>query len=72
MESTNEVRGLLHRATHRIPGIRAHVEWPVGHQGNPAHGHVPRRGRNHSAARPARFMPAWQRRVEAFFRGLSR
>ena len=63
-ESTS--RRLLHRATHHIPGVPAHVERPAGHQGTTAHG----RGgtpRNHSQARPPRFLPAWQRRVAAFF-----
>ncbi|MFC7758966.1 hypothetical protein ACFQY4_13960 [Catellatospora bangladeshensis] len=25
--------GLLHRATHRTPGVPAHAERPAGHQG---------------------------------------
>lgn len=67
-------RGLLHWATHRIPGVPAHVERSVGHQGgrvwrcavashpSPSYGR-----RNHSAARPARVMVAWQSRIAAFF-----
>jgi len=61
-------RGLLHRATHRIPGVPTHAERPPGHQGTPVHGRPslnPRR--NHSAARPPRVMVAWQRRIAAFF-----
>jgi hypothetical protein len=63
--------GLLHRATHRIPGVPAHTERPAGHQGTavrgaPAHS-SPNRRWNHSPARPPRFMPAWQRRIAAFF-----
>jgi len=76
MKMTDErsFRGLLHRATHRIPGVPAHAERPAGHQGTAVHGHARRRGDvapnpspNHSQARPPRFMPAWQRRIAAFF-----
>jgi hypothetical protein len=69
--------GLLHRATHRIPGVPAHAERPAGHQGTAVHGRARRLGvaprlspnhrRNHSAARPPRFMLAWQQRIAAFF-----
>lgn len=54
---------LLHRATHRLSGVPAHVDRPAGHQGTTAHRHE----RHHSPARPPRFMAAWQRRVAAFF-----
>jgi hypothetical protein len=75
---TNEhlFRRLLHWATHRIPGVPAHAERLAGHQGTAVHGCGRRRGAphpslnhrwNHSPARPARFMPAWQRRIAAFF-----
>ena len=67
-------RGLLHRATHRIPGVPAHAERPAGHQDTAVHSRAQRRGVaspihrwNHSPARPPRFMPAWQRRIAAFF-----
>lgn len=60
MTNKRSLRGLLHEATHRIPGVPMHVERPAGHQGTPVHGH-------HSPARPPRFMPAWQRRIAAFF-----
>jgi hypothetical protein len=60
-------RDLLHRATHRIPGVPTHAEQPAGHQATPVHGRVRRPSLNHSAARPPRFMPAWQRRIAAFF-----
>jgi hypothetical protein len=70
--------GLLHRATHRIPGVPAHAERPAGHQGTAVHGRARRRGGivaqpspnhrlNHSPANPPQFMPAWQRRIAAFF-----
>ncbi|GAA0933910.1 hypothetical protein [Virgisporangium aurantiacum] len=74
---THSFRGLLHRATHRIPGVPAHAEpLPSGHQGAAAHGRgesrhpggvTAHRSPNHSPARPPRFLPAWQRRIAAFF-----
>ena len=77
MTTKHSVRGLLHWATHRIPGVPAHVERPAGHQGTTVHGRAGRRGAashpslnhrwNHSPARPPRFMPAWQRRIAALF-----
>ena len=73
MRNEHSLRGLLHRVTHRIPGVAAHAEQPAGHQGTAVHG----RGAaaqpslhhrwNRSPARPPRFLPAWQRRVAAFF-----
>lgn len=30
---THPLRALLHEATHRVPGVPAHVEHPPGHQG---------------------------------------
>ena len=62
-------RELLHAVTHRVPGVPAHVERPAGHQGTAVHGHgiAPRPSPNHSPGRPPRFMPAWQRRIAAFF-----
>jgi hypothetical protein len=47
MKMTNERswRGLLHRATHRIPAVPAHAELPAGHQGTTVHGRVRRPGR---------------------------
>ena len=77
MTDKHSFRGLLHRATHRIPGISAHAERPVGHQGRARHGRVRRRcvashpspnhGQHHSAAHPPRVMVAWQSRIAAFF-----
>jgi hypothetical protein len=71
---------LLHRATHRIPGVPTHGERPAGHQGNTQRGRPRRHGdaakpphpspnnrRNHSPARPPRVTAAWQRRIAAFF-----
>ena len=73
----NKERGLLHWATHRIPGVPAHAERPAGHQGAAVHGRAGRRGTaphpslnrrwNHSPGRPPRVMLAWQRRIAAFF-----
>jgi hypothetical protein len=76
MTNKRSFGGLLHWATHRIPGVPAHAEQPAGHQGMPVHGRGRRRGAphpslnhrwNHSPARPPRFKPAWQRRIAAFF-----
>ena len=76
MTAESSLRSLLHKAIHRIPGVPAHVEQPAGHKGPPVHGRGRGRGAphpspnhqwNHSPARPPRFMPAWQRRVAAFF-----
>ncbi|MET7419958.1 hypothetical protein [Dactylosporangium sp. NPDC005555] len=73
MTNGHSFRGLLHRATHRIPGVPAHAGRPAGHQGAAVHGRgaapqpSPNRRWHHSPARPPRFMPAWQRRVAAFF-----
>jgi hypothetical protein len=71
---------LLHRATHRIPGVPTHAERPAGHQGDAQHGRARRRGDapqpsrpspnnrwNRSPAHPPRVMAAWQRRNAALF-----
>ncbi len=62
MPTEHPFRGLLHRATHRLPGVPAHAERPAGHHGGASHPSW-----NHSPARAPRFMSAWQRRVAAFF-----
>jgi hypothetical protein len=82
MTNEHSSRGLLHRATHRIPGVPGHAERPGGHQGTAVHGRPRRPGGlaarpspnhrwNHSPGRSPgrspRFMPAWQRRIAAFF-----
>ncbi len=77
MTKPHPFRDLLHRATHRVPGVPGHIERPVGHQGTAVHGRARHGGVaprpslnhrwNHSPARPARFLPAWQRRIAAFF-----
>jgi len=78
MTTERSLRGLLHWATHRIPGVPAHAERSAGHQGTVVHGRTRRPGGaaahpslnhrwNHSPAHPPRFMPAWQRRIAAFF-----
>jgi hypothetical protein len=76
MANNHSFRGLLHRATHRIPAVPAHVERPAGHQGTAVHGRArcpgapypsPNHRWNHSPARSPRFMVAWQRRIAAFF-----
>jgi len=73
MANERSLHGLLHRATHRIPAVPAHAERPAGHQGTAVHRRgdaphpSPNHGWNHSPAHPPRFMPAWQRRIAAFF-----
>jgi hypothetical protein len=77
MTDERSLRGLLHRATHRIPGVPAHTERPAGHQGGARQGSAPGRAVapqpslnhrwNHSPARPQRVMVAWQRRIASFF-----
>ncbi|MEV6633542.1 hypothetical protein AB0M54_22615 [Actinoplanes sp. NPDC051470] len=70
MATKHSFRGLLHGASHRVPGVPAHVERAAGHQGTTDQGRSQRplnRRRNHSPARPPRFLAAWQRRVAAFF-----
>jgi hypothetical protein len=62
-----KAHAILHRVTHRIPGVPAHTEQPAGHQHTTAHDRPQHHGRNHSLARPPRFMSAWQRRVAALF-----
>jgi len=78
MTDEHSFRGLLHWATHRIPGVPAHAERPLGHQGTAVHGRARRPGGvaarpspnhrwNHSPARLPGLMVAWQRRIAAFF-----
>jgi hypothetical protein len=73
MANRHSFRGLLHWATHRIPGVPAHAERPAGHQSMAVHGRgvAPQPSLNHrwnhSSARPPQFMPAWQRRIATFF-----
>jgi hypothetical protein len=77
MTDEHSFRGLLHWATHRIPGVPTHAERPAGHHGTAVHGRARRAGAgphpspnhrwNHSPDRPPRFMVAWQRRIAAFF-----
>ena len=81
MTNKYSLRSLLHWATHRLPGVPGHVERSAGHHGTTVHGRsgrpdvAPRRSLNHqwnrrwnhSPARPARFLPAWQRRIAAVF-----
>lgn len=67
---------LLHRMTHRIPGVPARAERPAGHQGRARHGRAWRRSAahrsqnhrlNHSSARPPRVLVVWQTRIARFF-----
>lgn len=65
MAKEHSFRGLLHRATHRLPGVPPHTERQAGHHG--PHSGAPHPSRHHSPARPPRFLPAWQRRIAALF-----
>ena len=65
MTDEHSFRGLLHRATHRVPGVPAHAEQPAGHQGT-THGHARLGSRAHTA-RPPRVLVAWQRPIAALF-----
>ncbi|MGH3375496.1 MAG: hypothetical protein ACRDP6_12210 [Actinoallomurus sp.] len=77
MADKHPFRDLLHRATHRIPGVPAHVEQPAGHHGkthrnrawraSAVHHRSQNHSWNHSPARPPRVLAAWQRRIGAFF-----
>jgi len=71
MTDERSFRGLLHRATHRIPGVPAHAERPAGHQDGARRAVAPppslNHRWNHSPARPPRVMAAWQSRIAAFF-----
>jgi len=77
MTTEHSFRGLLHRATHRVPAVPAHAERPAGHQGTAIHARARRRGGapgsslnhrwNRSPTRRPRFLLAWQRRIAAFF-----
>lgn len=73
----HSLRGLLHAATHRIPGVPAHAKRSAGHQGKARHGrawqHLVAHHRwhnhrfNHSSARPPRLLVGWQVRIARFF-----
>lgn len=75
MPDKQSLRGLLHGATHRIPGVSAHAEQPAGHQGRDHHGRAWRHrvahrrrhdhGWNHWSARAPRVLVSWQRRIGA-------
>jgi hypothetical protein len=74
MSTVRRLGDLLHRLTHRVPAVPAHVEQPTGHQGraNPRRGlrlpaGHPSANRHHSPARPPRVLAAWQRRIGALF-----
>ncbi|WP_167474997.1 hypothetical protein [Nocardia arthritidis] len=72
MTHRHSMRDLLHWATHRVPGIPAHVEQAPGHQGITRHEHARRHHAvnhrwNHSPARPPRVLVGWQTRIAVFF-----
>lgn len=73
MADEHPFRDLVHRATHRIPGVPAHAERPAGHQGTTRHGRAwhhstaGHRGQNDGWNHSPRVLVAWQRRIAAFF-----
>ncbi|WP_284748273.1 hypothetical protein [Amycolatopsis sp. RTGN1] len=69
MTDEHSLRAVLHRMSHRVPGVPAHVERPAGHQGHARHvrGQRHSAAHNHAAARSPRVLVAWQRRIAAFF-----
>lgn len=58
---------MLHRLTHKIPGVPAHVDRPRGHQGGSPRLQGRSPSLNHTAERPPRVLAGWQRRIAAFF-----
>ncbi|WP_433610029.1 hypothetical protein ACQP2P_40015 [Dactylosporangium sp. CA-139114] len=58
---------LLHRLTHRIPGVPEHGEHRPHPRNRPSHHRSHHRSRNHDTGRPPRVLAAWQRRIAAFF-----
>lgn len=77
MTHRQSMRDLLHRATHRVPGVPAHADRTRGHQGATRHGQARRNPTGHhgslhhrwnrSPARPPRVLVGWQTRIAAFF-----
>jgi hypothetical protein len=77
MAGEHRLRDLLHAATHRVPGVPAHLEHPAGHEGEAPQRRAVRasaardrsrnRTWNHSSARPPRVLTAWQRRIADLF-----
>ncbi|GAB1818250.1 hypothetical protein [Herbidospora sp. RD11066] len=58
---SHPLRDLLHRATHRVPGVPAHAERAAGHRGRVRHGH----GR--FGHRPPRVLVGWQTWIARLF-----
>jgi len=69
MPDEHSLRAVLHRMSHRVPGVPAHVERSSGHQGHARHGRTRHSStaRTHSPVRSPRVLVAWQRRIAAFF-----
>jgi hypothetical protein len=60
MSKDQTVRDALHEATHRVPGVPQHQDYPKGHQGTTRHG----RTQDH---RPPRVMVGWQNWIAGLF-----
>ncbi|MBO3741881.1 hypothetical protein [Actinoplanes flavus] len=63
MTTRGSLADLLHRATHRVPGVPAHAERRPGATPRLSLNHR----WNHSPARPPRFLPGWQHRIATLF-----
>ena len=53
----HSLRDLLHEATHRIPGVPAHVEHPAGHQRRAGGGSAPKSIEPHKSHEPRSAQP---------------
>ena len=71
MSKDQTVRGALHEATHRVPGVPHHQDYPKGHQGTTHHGRpLQNRVRSHGSAgrtMPPRVLVGWQNWIAGLF-----
>lgn len=73
MTDERSFRALLHRVTHRFPGVPAHAERLAGHQARACQGAAPSPAflaelpPEPLASPSTRVMAAWQSRIAAFF-----
>jgi len=72
MTTVRRLGDLLHRLTHRVPGVPPHIEQRKGHQRPTRPGprlpaaHLSANHRwNHAPIRPPRVLAGWQRRIAA-------
>jgi len=79
MSKDQTVRDALHEATHRVPGVPQHQDYPKGHQGTTRHGRslqnrplpnlgaVSRHQGRTQGHKPPRVMAGWQNRIAGLF-----